>query len=95
MWHTRYSLFNIFSRQRPAEVRSTKTGLASTVADLVREKEDSERESAAAQQMLMRLKDELETVRRQVELERSRADDSKKETEVCVGLGVKTISPEG
>lgn len=65
-----------------AEVRSTKTGLASTVAELVKEKEAAEREVASSQKTVAKLRDEIEASRLEVNRERSRADEAKKDMEV-------------
>lgn len=66
----------------PAEARSTKTGLASTVADLVQEKETAEKEIRTSQQLVAKLRDDLEDSRKGAEQERGRTEDMRKELAV-------------
>ena len=69
-----------------AETRSTKTGLASTVADLVKEREVADAESRMNRELIVKIRDSLEASKRDADLERSRTDSMKVELEVSEGI---------
>lgn len=66
----------------PGEARSTKTGLASTVADLVKEKEEAEAESLGLKRRIDQLENDLRAARTHADQEASRTVNVKKELEV-------------
>lgn len=65
-----------------AEVRGTKTQLASTVAELMKEKEIAETESKTQRALVVQLKDQLQATNNNLTQERAMVAEIKQELEV-------------
>ena len=71
----------------PGEARSTKTGLASTVADLVKEKEEAEAETLELKKRINQLENDLGAAKTHADQEVARTGRIKKELEVTFARG--------